>query len=462
MRSSLIDIINDEKMGCQVLFDFTAGYGAVPINIYNFILPLLSNSLFLQLLANNDDIQTCFTVCNQKDENFANVIIEMVKNTEEITNRYLALLLLNHELDFNIENGMMTGNCRYVKKNYHELAKKLGCLLQGKESDEIMMMLRGNFKIVFLDRETLGSDIDCSKLYQYGNTVIYEQTRPDQIVERIEDATVVITNKHVLNADILKQAPNLKLICVTATGFNNIDLKYCNEAKITVCNVMGYSTDAVAQHTFALLLDLYNKNHYYHQYVASGNYSSSSMFTHLGYTFHELKGKVWGIVGLGAIGKQVAKIAKAFGCQIQYYSTSNKNIQDEYHPVSFDVLLKTSDIISIHAPLNENTAGLFNQEAFSKMKRNAYLINVGRGKIVDEQALVAALKNNQIAGAGLDVFEQEPLTKDNILLTINDPTKLLMTPHIAWAPIETRNRVIEEVCLNIEMFKQGKPRNVCQ
>ena len=185
------------------------------------------------------------------------------------------------------------------------------------------------------------------------------------------------------------------------------------------------------------------------------------MFTHLGYTFHELTGKTWGIVGMGDIGRKVAEIATAFGCQVQYYSTSGKNNQQNYQQVDFDTLLESSDIISIHAPLNSQTENLFDQSAFAKMKDSAYLINVRRGKIVNEADLVEALKEHRLAGAGLDVFENEPFCCNSPLLEIKDATKLIMTPHIAWAPIETRNRVIEEVCLNIEGFKTNNLRNVC-
>ena len=185
------------------------------------------------------------------------------------------------------------------------------------------------------------------------------------------------------------------------------------------------------------------------------------MFTHLGYTFNELANKTWGIVGMGEIGQKVASIASAFDCNVQYYSTSGKNNHQAYKQVDFDTLLKTSDIISIHAPLNKQTENLFNHDAFIKMKPSAYLINVGRGKIVNEKDLVEALKNYQLAGAGLDVFENEPFNDGSPLLQINDATKLIMTPHIAWAPVETRNRVIDEVCLNIEGFKNNKLRNVC-
>lgn len=457
----LIDKINDEKTGGALLYCFTKGYGSVPMNVYNVVLPLLTNELFQEELKKETNFQKCVKACIQKDNDFVIKITEKISEYEEITSRFLAILLLNHELEFKIENGIMSGNCRPIEKYNLEIPCILGRMLQGKEYEEIVMMLKGDFKIVFLDRETLGSDIDCSCLNQYGNAIVYEQTEVDEVSRRIEDASIVITNKHILGPEQLKNATKLKLICVTATGVNNIDLEYCKMANIAVCNVKGYSTNAVAQHTFALLLDLYNKNHYYHDYIASGNYASSSMFTHLGHSFHELDNKVWGIVGMGDIGRKVANLAKAFGCQVQYYSTSGKNNQAQFKRVDFDTLLKTSDIITIHAPLNKQTEYLFDEEAFSKMKSSAYLINVGRGKIVKETALVNALKNHLIAGAGLDVFENEPINADSKLLEIQDPTRLLMTPHIAWAPVETRNRVIEEVCLNIESFKKGNCRNRC-
>lgn len=457
----LIDKINDEKTGGALLYCFTKGYGSVPMNVYNIVLPLLTNEIFQEELKKETDFQKCVNACIQKDNDFVKKVTEKISEYEEMTSRFLAILLLNHKLEFKIENGIMSGNCRVIEKYDLKMPYILGKMLQGKEYEEIIMMLKGDFKIVFLDRETLGSDIDCSCLNQYGNAIIYEQTEVDEVSKRIEDASIVITNKHILGPEQLKNATKLKLICVTATGVNNIDLEYCKLANIAVCNVKGYSTNAVAQHTFALLLDLYNKNHYYHNYIASGNYASSSMFTHLGHSFHELDNKVWGIVGMGDIGRKVANLAEAFGCQVQYYSTSGRNNQAQFKRVDFDTLLKTSDIITIHAPLNKQTEYLFDEEAFAKMKNSAYLINVGRGKIVKETALVDALKNHLIAGAGLDVFENEPIKADSKLLEIQDPTRLLMTPHIAWAPVETRNRVIEEVCLNIESFKKGSFRNRC-
>ncbi len=294
----------------------------------------------------------------------------------------------------------MTGNCNPSKILDLNEAIILGEMLTGKSLSDVIEILQADFKIVFLDSETLGDDIDLMKLKKLGAVTIYHQTDKDEIKSRIQNANVVITNKHYLGEEELKDALQLKLICVTATGVNNIDLEYCKKAGITVCNVKGYSTNAVAQHTFALLLDLYNKNHYYHDYIDSGNYSSSSMFTHLGHTFHELANKTWGIVGMGDIGRKVAAIASAFDCKVQYYSTSGKNNQQNYQQVDFDTLLKTSDIISIHAPLNKQTENLFNKDSFKKMKSTAYLINVGRGKIVNENDLAEAIKNHSIAGAG--------------------------------------------------------------
>lgn len=457
----LVDGMKDEKLGSAILYCFTKGYGSVPMDVYNVVLPLLYNDIFREEVGKFKDFTKCIKACNEKDKDFTNKVLEDIKNMDEITNRSLGISLLNKDLNFEINEGVMSGNCNASKILDLNEAILLGEMLAGKSLDEIVNMIQEDFKIVFLDSETLGNDVDLSKLNKFGAVTIYQQTDKKDIPDRIKDADVVITNKHLLGKEQLKNCTKLKLICVTATGVNNIDLEYCKENKITVCNVKSYSTNAVAQHTFALLLDLYNKTHYYHHYIASGNYSSSSMFTHLGYTFNELANKTWGIVGMGEIGQKVASIASAFDCNVQYYSTSGKNNHQAYKQVDFDTLLKTSDIISIHAPLNKQTENLFNHDAFIKMKPSAYLINVGRGKIVNEKDLVEALKNYQLAGAGLDVFENEPFNDDSPLLQINDATKLIMTPHIAWAPVETRNRVIDEVCLNIEGFKNNQLRNVC-
>ena len=296
----LVDGMKDEKLGSAILYCFTKGYGSVPMDVYNVVLPLLYNDIFREEVGKFKDFTKCIKTCNEKDKDFTNKVLEDIKNMDEITNRSLGISLL-------------------------------GEMLAGKNLDEIVNMIQEDFKIVFLDSETLGNDVDLSKLNKFGAVTIYQQTDKKDIPDRIKDADVVITNKHLLGKEQLKNCTKLKLICVTATGVNNIDLEYCKENKITVCNVKSYSTNAVAQHTFALLLDLYNKTHYYHHYIASGNYSSSSMFTHLGYTFNELANKTWGIVGMGEIGQKVASIASAFDCNVQYYSTSGVILFQSMH-----------------------------------------------------------------------------------------------------------------------------------
>lgn len=314
-------------------------------------------------------------------------------------------------------------------------------------------------KIVILDANTLGDDLDLGVFDTLGDVEVFGFTAPEVVVERIKDAHVIITNKVVLNERNLQHAKHIELICLTATGTNNVDKVYTNSRGIVVSNVVGYSTDSVAQHTFALLFYLYEKLAYYDNYVKSGTYVGDEIFTHFDRKFHELVGKTWGIIGLGNIGRKVATIAEAFGCKVIYYSTSGKNNQQAYEQVDFDTLLMTSDIISIHAPLNEDTDGLINDEAFEKMKATAVLLNLGRGRIVVEDDLCKALNQNQIAGAGLDVLEYEPINEDNPLLGIQDSTKLLITPHIAWASVEARKRVVDEVKENIASYKVGKPRN---
>ncbi len=267
-------------------------------------------------------------------------------------------------------------------------------------------------------------------------------------------------NKTVLNEDNLKNARKLKLICLFATGYNNIDLNYCRRHGIMVANVKGYSTPSVAQHTFSLLFYLYEKLPFYDHYVKSGRYSRDTSFTHFEKYFNEIEGKTWGIVGLGDIGQRVATIATAFGANVIYYSTSGRHDDARYERVDFDTLLERSDVISIHAPLNKATYHLFDQTAFAKMKETAYLINVARGAIIVEEDLAKALVDGKIAGAGLDVLEQEPMAKNNPLLAIRNSMRLVITPHIAWASVESRTRCVEEVYLNIESFIEGKGRNI--
>lgn len=313
-------------------------------------------------------------------------------------------------------------------------------------------------KIVILDGKTLG-DISIEKLNEIGEVQYYEATDESQVVERIKEANIILTNKVVLNRNNMKDAKNLEFIAETATGFNNIDIDYAKEHKIGVANVAGYSTNAVVQHTFASALGLLDQVVYYDRYVKEGEYSKSGSFTCLNKPYYEIENKVWGIIGLGAIGNRVGKIAEAFGAEVIYYSTSGKNSSTQFKKVSFEELLEKSDIISIHAPLNENTKGLINYEALIKMKSSAILVNMGRGPIVVEKDLARAIEEEQIRGAALDVYETEPVGEDNILLSIKNKDKLLLSPHIAWASIEARERLFNEVVENIKAFYNGKDRN---
>ncbi len=314
-------------------------------------------------------------------------------------------------------------------------------------------------KIVALELKNIGSDVDLNKLKGLGDFVSYETSAPKEVSERIKDADIVILNKLPMNENTLSGADKLKLLCETATGTDNIDISYCNGRGIKVCNVKGYSTANVVQHTFASFFYVYEKLRHYDDYVKLGNYVKSDIFTYFGKSFNELSGKTWGIVGLGEIGRGVAKAASAFGCRVIYYSTSGRNDNGEYERVDFDTLLGEADIISIHAPLNDNTRYLFSYDAFKKMKATAYLVNMGRGPIVDEKALIDALNNNLIAGAALDVIEKEPMSPDSPLLGFMDSDRLLVTPHIAWASVEARQRLMDEVYKNIEAFLKGEDRN---
>lgn len=312
-------------------------------------------------------------------------------------------------------------------------------------------------KIVILDGKTLG-DIKFENLNEFGEVVYFDTTKQEEVVDRIKDANIVLTNKVVLNESNLKYAEKLELICETATGFNNIDITYAKEKGIAVTNVAGYSTNTVAQHTFATVLALYDKLSYYDNFVKSGSYAKSGLFTDLSKPFYELEGKTWGIVGLGAIGKRVAKIAEAFGVNIIYYSTSGNNLNRDYKNVNFEELIKESDIISIHAPLNEKTKGLMSYDAIKKMKKNAILINMGRGPIVVEEDLAKAIEEELIAGAALDVFEVEPIKEDNPLIRIKNKENVILTPHIAWASVEARERLFKEIIENIKAFYKGEIR----
>lgn len=307
-------------------------------------------------------------------------------------------------------------------------------------------------KLVFLDTKTIGEDIDLSAYDALGEVVKYGFSTLEEIPERVKDADVLIVNKIAINEQTIGTAKNLKLVCVTATGTNNLDKEYLKKRGIAWRNVAGYSTESVTQHTFALLFYLLEKIRYYDDYVKDEKYINDTVFTHFAEHFNEVNGKTWGIIGLGTIGRRVADIAKAFGAHVIYYSASGSPAQEGYEQVDFETLLTTSDIVSVHAPLNEYTKDLMDREAFAKMKKTAIFLNLGRGPIVVEQDLYEALETGEIAAAGLDVLCEEPMSETNPLAKIKDSKKLIITPHIAWASVEARNRLMQIIAGQIREF----------
>ena len=307
-------------------------------------------------------------------------------------------------------------------------------------------------KLVFLDTKTIGEDIDLSAYDALGEVVKYGFSTLEEIPERVKDADVLIVNKIAINEQTIGNAKNLKLVCVTATGTNNLDKEYLKKRGIAWRNVAGYSTESVTQHTFALLFYLLEKMRYYDDYVKDEKYINDTVFTHFAEHFNEVNGKTWGIIGLGTIGRRVADIAKAFGARVIYYSASGSPAQEGYEQVDFETLLTTSDIVSVHAPLNEYTKDLMDREAFAKMKKTAIFLNLGRGPIVVEQDLYEALETGEIAAAGLDVLCEEPMSQTNPLAKIKDSKKLIITPHIAWASVEARNRLMQIIVEQIREF----------
>ena len=311
-------------------------------------------------------------------------------------------------------------------------------------------------KIVVLDAATLGSDTDLTPLMQCGAVTVWENTAPAEIARRIEDAEVIVSNKVRLMEPVLKDAKNLKLICLCATGYDCVDTAYCASRGIGVCNVPGYSTQSVAQLTVALVLELTNHLGQYREYVHSGAYSRSGVANALTPVWHELYGKTWGIIGGGNIGRQVARIAEAFGCRV---IVCRRKPDEIYETADVDTLCRESDIISIHVPLTEETRGMIGKKQIEAMKETAIVINVARGAVTDEEALAFAVKEGRIAGLGVDVYSQEPFGENHPFNRILDLPNVCLTPHTAWGAIETRNRCIAMVAENISAFCQGKRKN---
>ena len=305
-------------------------------------------------------------------------------------------------------------------------------------------------KIVILDRATLGFDIDISVFETLGEVKSYDITKPNETIERLQDADIVITNKVVISKEVMDSS-NLKLICISATGMNNVDLEYAKQKNIEVKNVAGYSSASVVQVAFSMIFYFVQKLDYYKKYVDEGNWQKSQIFTHIDKPFFELDGKKVGIIGLGDIGRNFAKKASAFDCEVVYFSTSGKNSNSEYKRVELDELLKTCDIISIHCPLNENTKDLLNYENMKNIKDGAILLNLGRGGIINEADLAKIIDEKEIY-CGIDVVSVEPILESNPLLKVKNKDRLLLTPHIGWASIEARNKLVQMVANNIRDF----------
>ncbi len=315
-------------------------------------------------------------------------------------------------------------------------------------------------KIVILERNSVGTDVDVSCYEKLGDVTVYDNTVERQVAERVRDADIIISNKAPLHENNLQDAVHVKLICLFSTGYDSVDIAYCRKRGIRVANVVDYCTAAVSQHTFAMLFYLLEHLRHYDDYVKSGEYGAQDRFSNFDLPFVELAGKTWGIVGMGHIGKKVAAIAQNFGCNVIFYSASGNSTCTDYKRVDFETLLTTSDFISLHCPLSERTKGLIDKDALQKMKKTAILLNVARGPVIDNGDLYWALQNEEIAAAGLDVLEREPISSDNLLGRIKDSNKLLITPHMAWASTEARIRIVKEVYQNIEAYLQGKERNI--
>ncbi len=315
--------------------------------------------------------------------------------------------------------------------------------------------------IVVLERNSVGPDIPVDCFYELGNVTCYRNTVTiEEVKERVKDADIIVANKSPMCEESLKDAPNVKMICEFATGYDNCDLAYCKSRGIRVTNVVDYCSAMVAQHTFALALALSQKLPHYDNYVKSGAYSAQDRFSNFDIPFYELEGKTWGIVGMGNIGKRVARIATAFGCKVIFHSVTGKSTVTEYPQVDKDTLLQECDFLSLHCPLSELSRNFIDKEALAKMKPTAYLVNVARGPVVNNTDLYEALEAGEIAGAGLDVLEKEPLQLSNPLSKIKDSNKLIITPHLAWGSVEARMRCVEGVYENIKAFQRGEERNV--
>ena len=311
-------------------------------------------------------------------------------------------------------------------------------------------------KITVLDRNSMGTDLPMDILNQLGEVSVYDATAADEVSERIADSDVIVLNKVKITESIIESAKNLKLICVFATGFDNIDIVASKKHGVAVCNVPGYSTDSVVLFTIANALALYSRLPEYNSFVKDGSYSSSSAPNRLVPVYHELRGKTWGIVGLGNIGKAVAKVAEAMGATVIAYKRSPV---DDYECIDIDELCRRSDIITLHCPLNDGTKNLINKDRIDLMKKDVVIVNEARGAVVNEADIRDAILNNRIGAFGSDVYSMEPFPQDHPFFEIKERSNVLLTPHAAWGAYESRARCLEIICQNIRSFIEGEILN---
>ena len=311
-------------------------------------------------------------------------------------------------------------------------------------------------RITILDAATLGADIDLAPICALGDVTAYPCTAPSEIAARVADAEVIVVNKLKMNEMTLRGARFLKLICVTATGFDNVDLAYCRDRGIALCNVPAYSTESVAQITLAMALSLASGLFAYRRYVADGRYTASGVANALTPVYHELSTLTWGVVGGGGIGRRVARMAKALGCRVLL---CRRSAESEFEAADIDTLCRESDIVSLHVPLTDETRGMISAERIAAMKTGAILINVARGAVTDESALAAAVESGHLGGLGIDVFSREPLAADSPLCSILRRDNVCLTPHMAWGAAEARARCVAVIAENIRLFFAGTPQN---
>ena len=312
-------------------------------------------------------------------------------------------------------------------------------------------------KIAVLDAGTLGEDVSLDALKNYGELFIYEKTTPDAMSERVKDIDVLVLNKVRCNAETLKNANKLRLICIAATGYDNIDVAYCRSHGIAVCNVVGYSTESVAQLTLSMVFALSTNLLAFHGYVADGSYMRSGVANSVTPVFHELTGKTWGILGYGNIGKKVARVADAMGCRV--IVSKQTPTKEDFPVVDLDTLCRESDILTVHTPLTDKTRELLDRTHLAMMKKDAVLVNVARGAVLDEKAVAEAVLNGAIGGFGCDVYTSEPFGENHPYKALLGHSAVILTPHMAWGSHEARSRCIAEIAMNIASYLTGEKRN---